>query len=77
MYVQVHNRSAFTDFEVRNLPLLSVNGCGGLHMPATKLFLQEEDRKRHLLRMWLAPQDGWELPEHFAERYHTVAKGEL
>lgn len=39
--------------------------------------LQEEDRKRHLLRMWLAPQDGWELPEQFAERYHTVTKGEL
>ena len=48
-----------------------------LQMPATKLLLQEEDRKRHLLRMWLAPQDGWELPEQFAERYHTVTKGEL
>ena len=46
-------------------------------MPATKLLLQEEDRKRHLLRVWLAPQDGWELPQHFAERYHTVIKGEL
>lgn len=37
--------------------------------------LQEEDRKRHLLRMWITPEQGWPLPEQFADRYHTVEIG--
>jgi hypothetical protein len=32
-------------------------------------------RRRHLLRLWLSPADGRELPEIFAERYGTVEPG--
>ncbi len=37
--------------------------------------VQEEERKRHLLRMWITPEQGWPLPEQFADRYHTVEIG--
>lgn len=37
--------------------------------------MQEEDRKRHLLRMWITPEKGWPLPDQFADRYHTVEIG--
>ena len=37
--------------------------------------MQEEERKRHLLRMWITPEQGWPLPEQFADRYHTVEIG--
>eukprot|EP00897_Mesotaenium_endlicherianum_P005689 jgi/Mesen1/5148/ME000255S04128 len=33
---------------------------------------QEEDRRRHLLRLWLSPPRGRPLPPVFAERYGTV-----
>lgn len=35
----------------------------------------DEDRKRYLLRLWLSPPDGIELPEAFAGRYNTVEAG--
>lgn len=35
----------------------------------------EAERKRHLLRLWLAPSNGRPLPPVFAERYGTVAVG--
>ena len=37
--------------------------------------VQEEERKRHLLRMWITPEQGWPLPEQFVDRYHTVEIG--
>lgn len=36
----------------------------------------ERDRRRHLLRLWLAPTDARPLPRTFAERYGTVTVGD-
>jgi hypothetical protein len=36
----------------------------------------EPERKRHLLRLWLAPQRAMPLPEVFAERYGSVVPGD-
>src|SRR4029077_19145400 len=35
----------------------------------------EPERKRHLLRLWLAPPNARPLPPVFAERYGTVTPG--
>ena len=35
----------------------------------------EDDRKRHLLRLWLAPPDDRPLPDYFAARYGSVLPG--
>ena len=35
----------------------------------------EPDRKRHLLRLWLAPENARPLPPVFAQRYGTVTPG--
>ena len=31
--------------------------------------LQEREKRRHLLRLWVSPKDGWALPDVFAERF--------
>ena len=36
----------------------------------------EPDRKRHLLRLWLAPTNARPLPEVFAERYGSITPGD-
>ena len=36
----------------------------------------EPERKRHLLRIWLAPESARPLPPVFAERYGSVSPGE-
>jgi hypothetical protein len=36
----------------------------------------EPDRKRHLLRLWLAPADARPLPPVFAQRYGSVTPGD-
>ena len=36
----------------------------------------EPERKRHLLRLWLAPENARPLPPVFAERYGSVVPGE-
>jgi hypothetical protein len=36
----------------------------------------EPERKRHLLRLWLAPQNARPLPPVFAERYGSVVPGQ-
>lgn len=36
----------------------------------------DDSLKRHLLRLWMCPEDGIELPEEFAERYGTVTGGD-
>lgn len=36
----------------------------------------EPERRRHLMRLWLAPQDGRALPECFAPRYGSVTPGD-
>lgn len=37
---------------------------------------EEPDRKRHLLRLWMAPQGARRLPEVFAERYGSITPGD-
>lgn len=36
----------------------------------------DPDRKRHLLRLWVAPPDARPLPEVFAERYGSIVPGD-
>jgi hypothetical protein len=36
----------------------------------------EPERKRHLLRLWLAPQNARKLPEVFAERFGSITPGD-
>jgi hypothetical protein len=36
----------------------------------------EPERRRHLLRLWIAPQDAQPLPPVFAERFWTIQPGE-
>jgi len=35
----------------------------------------EAERKRHLLRLWLSPPNGWPLPPVFEERYGPIEAG--
>ncbi|MFI4986778.1 MAG: TauD/TfdA family dioxygenase, partial [Alphaproteobacteria bacterium] len=35
----------------------------------------EPEKRRHLLRLWLAPREARPLPPVFAERYGSVAPG--
>jgi len=37
---------------------------------------EEEDQKRHLLRLWLSPPNGRPLLDAFAERYGSVVPGQ-
>lgn len=37
--------------------------------------LQELDRRRHLLRLWVSPKTGPELPSHYASYWITNAVG--
>ena len=39
-------------------------------------FEDDPVKPRHLLRLWLSPQEGWPLPPVFAERFGTVTPGE-
>jgi hypothetical protein len=39
-------------------------------------FEDDPARPRHLLRLWIAPPAGWELPPVFAERFGSVVPGE-
>jgi hypothetical protein len=36
----------------------------------------EPERKRHLLRLWLAPPEARALPPVYAQRYGTVTPGD-
>ncbi len=36
----------------------------------------EPERRRHLLRLWLAPKVARPLPDHFAQRFGSVAPGD-
>ena len=39
-------------------------------------FKDDPAKPRHLLRLWLAPREGWALPPVFAERFGTVTPGD-
>jgi hypothetical protein len=36
----------------------------------------EPERRRHLLRLWLAPREGRELPPAYAQRYGSITPGD-
>ena len=38
--------------------------------------VQDPAERRHLLRIWVAPPNGWPLPDAFAERYGSTTIGE-
>jgi len=40
------------------------------------ILLQEPTAKRHLMRLWLAPENDWELPEAFGSRWGGVKVGD-
>jgi hypothetical protein len=39
-------------------------------------FEDDPGRPRHLLRLWIAPDQAWPLPPVFAERFGTVTPGD-
>lgn len=43
---------------------------------AQSCILQDPAERRHLLRIWVAPPNGWPLPEAFADRYGSTIIGE-
>ena len=47
-----------------------------LHDRTTFEDYPEPERKRHLLRLWLAPQNARKLPEVFAERFGSISPGD-
>lgn len=53
-------------FTGRTLTDISASGCSA----------QELDRKRHLLRLWVAPPVDRPLPECYAELYGTTKVGD-
>lgn len=38
-------------------------------------YRDDDQHRRHLLRLWLSTPDGWELPPIFAERYGPIVPG--
>lgn len=46
-----------------------------LHARSAFVDWEEEGRRRHLLRLWLAPDNGRALPDVFAERYGSTVPG--
>lgn len=51
-----------------------VNNLTTLHTRTEYEDYPEPERKRHLLRLWLAAPDGWPLPDAFYERYGATAE---
>jgi hypothetical protein len=63
----------FMDFEPGDIQLLHNHQI--LHDRTGYIDWPEAARKRHLLRLWLAPPDGRPLPDCFAPRYGSVEIG--
>jgi hypothetical protein len=63
----------FMDFEPGDIQLLHNHQI--LHDRTGYVDWPEPERKRHLLRLWLAPSDGRPLPECYAPRYGSVEIG--
>jgi len=63
----------FMDFEPGDIQLLHNHQI--LHDRTGYVDWPEPERKRHLLRLWLAPPDGRPLPECYAPRYGSVEIG--
>jgi hypothetical protein len=63
----------FMDFEPGDIQLLHNHQI--LHDRTGYVDWPEPERKRHLLRLWLAPPDGRPLPDCYAPRYGSVEIG--
>eukprot|EP00891_Asterochloris_glomerata_P005997 jgi/Astpho2/5997/Aster-03954 len=37
---------------------------------------QDDDLKRHLMRLWISPENDWELPQGFASRWNGLTPGQ-
>ena len=37
---------------------------------------QNDDLKRHLMRLWISPENDWELPQGFASRWNGLTPGQ-
>lgn len=57
------------DMDFRPGDIQLVNNLVSLHTRTEYEDWPEEDRKRHLFRLWLTVPDGWPLPEPFFARY--------
>jgi Taurine catabolism dioxygenase TauD, TfdA family len=64
----------FMEFQAGDIQL--VNNHSLLHDRTAFEDWPEPDRRRHLLRLWLAPVPSRPLPPRFAERYGSVVPGE-
>lgn len=52
-----------------------VNNLTTMHARTAYEDFPEPDRKRHLLRLWLAVPGGWTLPQAFYDRYRVTTPG--
>ncbi|MDP1753351.1 MAG: TauD/TfdA family dioxygenase [Reyranella sp.] len=64
----------FTEFKPGDVQL--VHNHTMLHDRTSFVDWPEPERRRHLLRLWLAASDARPLPETFAQRYGTVTVGD-
>lgn len=62
----------FMEYELQPGDIQLLHNHTILHMRTAYDDDVDEDKKRHLLRMWITPENGWPLPEQYAERYHTT-----
>ena len=63
------------DFDVGDIQLLHNHDI--LHSRTEYEDYPEDERKRHLLRLWLSAPNGRPLPPAFAERYGTIELGKV
>lgn len=64
------------DYELRPGDIQLLHNHSILHARSTFTDFAEPWRKRHLLRLWICPENGIPLPEGFAERYGSVSVGD-
>ena len=63
------------DMELRRGDVQFVHNHQILHSRTAYTDYPDLDRRRHLLRLWLAPPNGRPLPPGFAERYGSIDQG--
>ena len=63
------------DMDFRPGDIQIVNNLITLHSRTAYEDWPEPDRRRHLLRLWFAVQEGWPLPDVYFDRYEADAHG--
>jgi hypothetical protein len=64
------------DMELRPGDMQFLHNHTILHDRTAYVDWDDPDRKRHLLRLWLAPDDARPLPDVYAERYGSTTPGD-